>query len=160
MKNAPIKDRILYRLAQGSETVPPCGFDRAKCWPWPGSCNEAGYPVIASDPEGERYVHRIMHREFIGPVPAGHDVEHKCHTDDPTCVSNDATCPHRPCTNPWHTEAVTRSENQRRRRPPGRMGETCSHESPVKGCRLCYNRQQREWRRARELRKGQPKAIS
>jgi hypothetical protein len=158
-RGLPIRERMLYRLAKGSEAhdVPPCDFDPHKCWPWPGARNEAGYGKIASDPAGESYAHRIMFREFVGPIPDDHDVEHSCHTDAPLCGGG-PICPHRACCNPNHTEAVEHAENMERAggtRPRGKKGETCAHEIFTRGCRLCYNRQQREWAQARRLRRGQ-----
>lgn len=46
------------------------------------------------------YVHRIAHELFVGPIPAGLDIDHLCRVRD--------------CANPAHLEPVTRQENLRR----------------------------------------------
>lgn len=154
-RGAPVLERLLWRLKIGSETVPPCSFDPEVCWPWPGARNGANYGRYGSDPQGETYVHRGMYREVRGPIPDGHDVEHACHSADPTCEDGD-DCEHRPCANPWHGDATTRAENHRRRRRDvqGKLCEAGRHpfeplRSGVRRCRLCNNEHMREVNRVR-----------
>lgn len=68
------------------------------CWIWLGTLSKEGYPQ--SGVRGEHFAHRVSHRHFKGPIPAGFHVDHKCFT--PSCV------------NPDHLEAVTPTENLKR----------------------------------------------
>jgi len=159
-RGLPVKDRIIYRLAKAGIDLDP-----EKCWPWPGARSKAGYGRIASDPEGDTYVHRIMFRECVGPIPDGAEVDHRCHNDDPHCVDGD-DCLHRPCANPGHLEATTRPENARRRRLDVR-GVKCTtghlwepHRNGQRGCRQCYNDYMREYNRAyRAKRKAEGRPL-
>lgn len=54
--------------------------------------------------------HRAAYMEFVGPIPAGFQVDHLCHNADPSCPS-DSSCTHRACVNPEHLEALPRSEH-------------------------------------------------
>lgn len=154
-RGGPVLERLLWRLKIGSPDVPPCSFDPAVCWPWPGARNDANYGRYGSDPEGETYVHRGMYREVRGPIPEGHEVEHTCHSNDPICEDGD-DCEHRPCANPWHGEATSRAENHRRRRRDvlGKLCEAGKHPfEPMRNgnrrCRLCNNECMAEVNRAR-----------
>ena len=62
------------------------------CWLWFGHRDEEGYGRVRA---GNRkvYVHRVMHELYIGPIPAGLQVDHLCGV--------------RNCVNPAHLEAVT-----------------------------------------------------
>jgi hypothetical protein len=159
-RGLPIRWRLLYRLRHSGIDL----TDLTVCWPWPGACNQHGYPRIASDPEGDTYAHRVMYRECIGPIPAGLDVEHTCHSDDLTCLAGDS-CPHRRCMNPTHLEAVTRAENHRRRRTDVR-GALCKNGhvfEPLRDgtrtchqCHLDYHREYNRAYRARRAAEGRP----
>lgn len=66
------------------------------CWLWLRSRLPRGYGVFCAD--GRTYrAHRWSYERFIGPVPLGLVLDHKCRT--PSCV------------NPEHLEAVTQREN-------------------------------------------------
>lgn len=70
------------------------------CWEWTGSIS-GGYGRFrpgASRPTAS--AHRWAYEQFVGPVPAGLDLDHLCR--NPRCV------------NPMHLEPVTRRENLRR----------------------------------------------
>lgn len=71
------------------------------CWLWTGSISPQGYGRFydASNPS-ERSAHRISYSYYIGTIPSGLDLDHKCRV--------------RSCVNPHHLEPVTRSENLRR----------------------------------------------
>jgi len=65
------------------------------CWLWPGGTAGKGYPMCT-----DGYVHRLMYEQYVGPVPAGLELDHLC--DVPLCC------------NPAHLEAVTHAENRKR----------------------------------------------
>ena len=59
--------------------------------------------------------HRWSYRVFVGEIPSGMQIDHKCHTEDTSCPGGDE-CEHRRCVNPAHLEPVTASENTIRQR--------------------------------------------
>lgn len=69
------------------------------CWLWVGTVTRNGYALFYS---GVRYVyvHRWAYEHFVGPIPRGLQIDHKCRT--------------RCCVNPKHLEPVTAKENSRR----------------------------------------------
>lgn len=79
-------------------------YDPTGCWIWLGAVTSAGYGNIylgggRANPRYET-AHRHIYETFIGPVPAGLDLDHLCRI--------------RQCCNPDHLEPVTRRENLRR----------------------------------------------
>lgn len=79
------------------------------CWQWLGPRNRNGY---ARTSWREPVVHRRLFELLIGPIPAGHVLDHLCRV--------------RHCVNPLHLEPVTIGVNTRRgnavlfaRRSPG-----------------------------------------
>lgn len=82
--------------------------DRADgCWAWRGTVNLDGYGTFALYPAGERgrkvtkMAHRLVYEEFVGQIPDGMTVDHRCHPSDGSCPGG-RTCPHRRCVNPQH----------------------------------------------------------
>lgn len=66
------------------------------CWIWQGAINTSGYGSA-----GPRLAHRASYEEFVGPIPAGLQIDHLCRVTL--------------CVNPDHLEPVTELENKRRR---------------------------------------------
>lgn len=54
------------------------------CWNWKGSTNRDGYSQFKIDGK-LYYVHRVSFELFIGPIPEGQLVCHKC--DNPGCCN-------------------------------------------------------------------------
>ena len=75
------------------------------CWLWLGSIRKNGYGCIGvghalDGDERTSSAHKISYEYFIGPVPKGKVLDHKCRI--------------RCCVNPDHLEPVTMQENVRR----------------------------------------------
>lgn len=85
------------------------------CWIWTARKTHDGYGVIGSGGRSGRtiYAHRYTYETLVGPIPAGMQIDHLCHTNDPDCIKGDA-CPHRACVNPAHLEPVSGRENANR----------------------------------------------
>lgn len=69
------------------------------CWLWDGYQDPQGYGRLKVAGVS-RLAHRVSHELFIGPV-----------VDDLTV---DHLCLNKSCVSPWHLEAVTKAENNRR----------------------------------------------
>lgn len=71
------------------------------CFIWMGAIGSNGYGKIGiSGTNKLAYAHRAAYEYFVGPIPQGLDLDHKCRM--------------RCCVNPEHLEPVTRKENLRR----------------------------------------------
>lgn len=71
-------------------------IDDNGCWLWQGATLPNGYGVFGVG--GQRYVHRASFEAFVGAIPDGHELHHRC------CI--------RHCCNPAHLAAVTRKEHR------------------------------------------------
>jgi hypothetical protein len=102
----PEKSRQAPALVRFERMITP--EPNTGCWLWLGTLTPKGYPRFGYLPNtrGTRsalgYAHRFSYETFIGPVPAGLELDHLCTV--------------RCCVNPRHLEAVDHWENVRRQR--------------------------------------------
>lgn len=82
--------RYLDKIETPSAETPR--HDGQPCWLWTGGCNSKGYPCLWAE-KTMHLAHRLAHELFIGTVPLGHDVHHRCLN--------------RTCVNPAHLLATT-----------------------------------------------------
>lgn len=75
------------------------------CWLWTATLAGAGYGQIRLAGRGSPmvYAHRVAYELFLGEIPPGHEIDHRCRV--------------KACVNPDHLEAVTHGENIRRTWP-------------------------------------------
>lgn len=76
---AHIRVPIAERLKLGSEVDPETG-----CWIWQRGKDEQGYGQFTIGDKNHR-VHRVAFEEFVGPIPKGLQVLHRC--DNTSCVN-------------------------------------------------------------------------
>jgi hypothetical protein len=135
------------------------------CWPWLASLHHGYGQFNTGNRAGARMTgaHRISYEIHVGPVPAGLQLDHLCHTRDTSCAGGVA-CLHRRCVNPAHLEPVTHRVNARRgqsRAGKASRRDHCLHGHPYtaentrtekrtgsRTCRTC--KREREARRIRD----------
>jgi hypothetical protein len=106
------------------------------CWIWTGQGNTHGYGMFQPSAGKQRQmVHRWAYESFVGQIPERYQIDHKCHTDDESCLGG-KDCQHRRCCNPSHLEAVTASENTMRQRHYERSKTECPKGHPYEGDNL------------------------
>ena len=81
------------------------------CILWTGRLTPDGYARRGRTED----VHRSAWIEAHGPIPAGFELDHVCHTADATCIGG-SSCIHRRCINVAHLELVSHRENTLRGR--------------------------------------------
>lgn len=67
------------------------------CWEWRGKLDKRGYGRLVDDTGWRDMAHRWSYKHFVGEIPEGLVINHKCH--NPKCV------------NPEHLEATTHYDN-------------------------------------------------
>lgn len=82
----PLRERLLAKAIINWETG---------CWEWSAHRQSNGYGKIREAGQGSKklFVHRVSYEMFVGPIPAGFQIDHLCRV--------------RHCLNPAHLEAVT-----------------------------------------------------
>lgn len=98
----PVKDRIAESIT----------INEDGCWEWRGHTQANGYGSMSVNGRPQR-THRIAYEEYVGPIPAGLEIDHLCRN--------------RSCCNPKHLEPVTRAENMRRANSYRGHGEQVRH---------------------------------
>jgi hypothetical protein len=99
-------------MAKVDQSGPPHERLGTPCWNWTGRCLPTGYPRFGSN----GYAHRWAYEHFIGPIPEGHSVDHRCHNHS--------------CVNPDHLRAATRRGQQE-----NLSGGTRASRSGIRGVR-------------------------
>jgi hypothetical protein len=74
--------------------------DISGCLIWTGTRNKDGYGGFNVSRWTKRKAHRVSYELFVGPIPAGAELDHLCKT--------------RSCVEPTHLEPVTHAENNAR----------------------------------------------
>lgn len=104
------------------------------CWLWLSSVDAGGYGRLYATGRGQMLAHRASYESFVGPIPAGMCVCHKCDV--------------RSCVNPDHlwlgTDADNTADMVRKGRQRRGVGTHClrGHEKQLWGgrwrCRECH----------------------
>ena len=94
------------------------------CWEWQYSTNNIGYGMFRWAKGIMRTAHRVSYEMFIGPIPKGMCVCHKC--DNPKCV------------NPDHLWLGTVKQNMQDKVLKGRhIGRKPGFKQPIGTCKHC-----------------------
>jgi hypothetical protein len=89
--------RLIRRLIERSKLGKPFG-NLGRCWEFQGRTDKDGYGEIAYSRKcGKQKAHRVAYAAFVGPIPDGLTVHHKCFN--------------RCCINPDHLELETHGGN-------------------------------------------------
>jgi hypothetical protein len=141
--------------------VPSLRPELGPCWLYEGTPEKATGYVRCEINRVRDYVHRLVYRALVGPIPPGKEIDHQCHNADPSCPS-DVSCLHRRCANPGHLAAVTHRENMDRSpnhlATKNRLKTHCPHGHPYDNdntrltphggrvCRACNRAAQQRFR--------------
>lgn len=91
------------------------------CWLWTGATGPTGYGMFRMDGKTRR-AHRVAHEMYVGPIPNGQSVLHRC--DNPTCV------------NPQHLALGTPKDNADDRDRRGRNAQKLTSAQILNICAL------------------------
>jgi hypothetical protein len=130
--SAPRKQRRrrppIIRFLEKVRVNPERVFEGTPCWEWSGARNQYHYGRIGES--SEMYAHRLSYVLFIGIIPEGLEIDHKC--------------TNRCCVSPFHLQAVTKQINQalravaRRHCPKGHpFDEANTYSRPNQSGRTC-----------------------
>lgn len=97
---------VAERIARYTDIDPSTG-----CWLWTGFVEPSGYGRMTYG--GQQLAHRISYEHFVGPIPAGLQLDHLCRV--------------RNCVNPEHLEPVTARENTLRGEAPAALNARKTH---------------------------------
>jgi hypothetical protein len=78
------------------------------CWQWIGGLNNGGYGSFDQMP-----AHRWAYSHFIGPIPEGYELDHRCQN--------------RACVNPLHLEPALARDHIRRSGSPSGINARRTH---------------------------------
>jgi hypothetical protein len=93
-----------------------CIDEATGCWNYTRRLNKGGYGYATTSKFGsiqDKYIHRIMYRFLIGPIPDGFHIDHLCRN--------------RACGNPLHMEPVTAAVNVMRGLGPCAQNASKTH---------------------------------
>lgn len=93
------------------------------CWHWTGRRTDNGYGRFNVGLATEA-AHRWAYRRWVGLIPEGLTVDHRCHLDDCTAGDN---CLHRRCVNPAHLGVLTGRANTLRSATPAAINAAKTH---------------------------------
>ena len=96
-RTLPAVDLVLARCVEGEL------FEGTPCWVVTRGLDSDGYGLIVDDDGVQTGTHRVTYKHFVGPIPPGLELDHRCRV--------------RACANPWHAEAVTHAVNMERAAP-------------------------------------------
>ena len=105
----------LWRRLMGRVRVTP------GCWLWMGNTNAGGYGSLGVTEAGRTrtvYAHRLAYELFVGPIPAGLFVCHRCDV--------------KRCVNPAHLYAGTPKDNTRDMIARGRKADPWKNRTTVR----------------------------
>lgn len=90
----PLERRLLPKLSRETVTDLP-----DPCWIWTGGRHRTGYGILSTVHSQFEYVHRLAYRLWVGEIPPGCDVHHRCGIQ--------------PCCNPAHLDALPHEAHTR-----------------------------------------------
>jgi hypothetical protein len=92
-----------HRLISNSAVDPESG-----CWLWQKGLDRDGYGICGAPTRNS--AHRVSYLVFVGSIPEGMVVDHRCHNEDKSCPGA-GDCRHRRCINPGHLVVATNAQN-------------------------------------------------
>ncbi|MFS0715506.1 HNH endonuclease [Arthrobacter sp. 1P04PC] len=71
--------------------------DTAECWEWTGRKNTKGYGALCVSGKQVK-AHRFSYETYVGPIPAGAQIDHRCHN--------------KACVKPAHLRLASHKQNR------------------------------------------------